>query len=346
MIPQEDITYIRDKIKKAARPLFFFDDDPDGVSSFVMLYKMSNDGKGICVKGKPLLEALYAKKVEEFMPDLVVILDKPMVEQEFLDQINTEVIWIDHHPVQNNKKVKYFNPRIIDEQDNRPTSYWAYQIAKDEVPNCLWIAMMGIIGDWNILLADEFRKEYPGLLPDEIEKPAQALFKSDIGKLSRMLDFNLKGTTTQVMQSIKTLTRIEDPHEILDQTTPRGNFIYKKYLAINEKYESIKQTIEVTDDNFIIFKYFDNKLAISSMLSNEFLFMYPDKIIIIAREKNEEIMLSIRSAKIKIVDKLQRALEGIRGYGGGHDLACGACIKKEDFDKFIANLREEVAKDQ
>jgi nanoRNase/pAp phosphatase (c-di-AMP/oligoRNAs hydrolase) len=345
MITDEEILYIREKIKSAARPLFFFDDDPDGVSSFAMLYKMSNDGKGVCVKGKPVLEAIYAKKVEEYDPDLIVILDKPMVEQEFLDNVHQEVIWIDHHPLQNNKKVKYFNPRKNNPEDSQPTSYWAYQIAKEDVPNCLWLAMIGIIGDWNLLLADELRKQYPELLPITITKPADALFSSDMGKLARIVDFNLKGTTTQAMQSIKTLTRIEEPYEILNQTTSRGNFLYKKFLSVNEKYEEIKSTIVVTDDNFIIFRYYDNKLAISSMLSNELLFMYPEKITIIAREKNDEMMLSLRSAKIVIVDKLQRALEGIRGYGGGHDLACGACIKKEDFDKFIENLRQEVAKD-
>jgi nanoRNase/pAp phosphatase (c-di-AMP/oligoRNAs hydrolase) len=345
MITQEEIEFIRTKIKSAARPLFFFDDDPDGVSSFALLYKISNDGKGICVKGKPILESLYLKKVEEYMPDLIVILDKPMVEQEFFDGVNTEVIWIDHHPLQNNKKVMYFNPRAHNPEDTQPTSYWAYQIAKEDIPKSLWLAMIGIIGDWNLLLVDELRAEFPELINSNITNPAEALFNSDIGKLARIIDFNLKGTTTQVMQSIKTLTRIEDPYEILNQTTSRGKFLYKKYLAINQKYEEIKSRIVVTEDKFIIFKYSDNNLAISSMLSNELLYLYPDKITIIAREKNDEMMLSLRSSKIKIVDKLQRALVGINGYGGGHDLACGACVKRDDFDKFIENLRREVDND-
>ncbi|MGV8169236.1 MAG: DHH family phosphoesterase [Candidatus Nanoarchaeia archaeon] len=344
MITDEEIKYIHDKIMESARPLFFFDDDPDGVSSFVLLYKMKGEGKGICVKGKPMLEAQYASKVEEYDPDLVIILDKPLVEQEFLDQVKQEVIWIDHHPAQDNKKVKYFNPRKHDSEDNRPTSYWAYQIAKDDLKDGLWIAMIGIIGDWNMLMTEEFREKYPGLLPENIKEPAEALFNSDIGKLARVVEFNLKGTTTQVMQSIKTLTRIEDPHEILDQTTAKGKFIYKKYLDINEKYESLKKDIQVTEDKIILFKYSDSKLAISSMLSNELLYRHPEKITIIAREKSDEIMMSLRSAKIKIVDKLQKALEGINGYGGGHDFACGACVKRDDFDRFIENFRKEIEK--
>ncbi|MFA6072615.1 MAG: DHH family phosphoesterase [Candidatus Woesearchaeota archaeon] len=345
MLTEDEIQYIRKRIKESSKPLFFFDDDPDGTTSFILLYKILNEGKGICVKGKPILEAAYVAKVEEYAPDLIVILDKPLVEQEFLDKVTQEVIWIDHHPLQDNKKVKYFNPRKHDLEDNRPTSFWAYQIAKDDVPNALWIAMIGIIGDWNILLKDELNLQYPELLPMNVTNPAEALFNTDIGKLARILEFNLKGTTTQVMQAIKTWTRIDDPYEILNQTTPRGKFIYKKFLDVSEKYDDIKKDIVVGEDKIILFKYFDTKLAISSMLSNELLYRYPDKITIIAREKNDELMLSLRSSKIKIVDKLQKALEGIRGYGGGHDLACGACVKKEDFDQFIENFRLEIAKE-
>ncbi len=346
MITEDEINYIKGRLKESKRPLFFFDDDPDGTTSFVMLYKFVGEGKGICVKGKPILEASYAQKVEEYSPDLVVILDKPMVEQEFLDQINVEVIWIDHHPVQDNKKVKYFNPRIHDQEDNRPTSYWAYQIVKDDLKNILWIAMMGIVGDWNLFYADEFRKEYPDLLPENITNAPDALFTSKLGLLIKMLEFNLKGTTTQVMQSIKTLTRIEDPHEILDQTSSKGKFIYRKYLEVNSKYEDIKKDVKITDDRIIFFKYYDTKLAISSMLSNELLQQHPDKIIIIAREKNDEIVLSLRSGSIRIVDRLQRALVGVDGYGGGHDLACGACIKRDDFDKFMEQFRAEIEKEE
>jgi len=340
MISESDLAIIREKLSTSVRPLFFFDDDPDGVSSFLLFYKAVNEGKGICVKGKPILEKRYADKVTEYSPDRVFVLDKPLIEQEFLDKISQEIIWLDHHPVQDNKGVLYFNPRKRDDEDNRPTSYWAYLVTKDMVKNALWIAMVGIIGDWNLLLADEFRAQYPDLLPADIDTPEKALFETKIGKLVRIVDFNLKGATSEVMKSVKALTRIKDPNEILNQTTPRGKFIYKKYLTINKDYQQLLKEVEVTDDKILIFRYENNKLALSSQLSNELLYLYPEKIIIVVREKADDTMMSIRSSKYKIIDNLKKALESTTGYGGGHDHACGASVKKSEFDIFLEKFRE------
>lgn len=340
MLKEEEIEYIKKKLDECTRPMFFFDDDPDGVSSFLQMYKYVGEGKGICVKGKPVLEAKYARKVHEYSPDIVFVLDKPMIEQEFIDSVKQEIIWLDHHPLQDNKGVKYFNPRKNDPEDNRPTSYWAYLITKSSKKDMLWLAMIGIVGDWNLLLTNEFRKKYPYLLPKNIKKPEQALFDSELGKLVQIVDFNLKGSTSDVMKSIKIFSRIDDPYEILDQTNPKGKFLYKKYLTIRQKYEELLNQVQASDDKFLIFKYKDSNLAISSTLSNELLFRYPDKITIIAREKQDDIMMSLRSGKEKIVDKLNEALANTSGYGGGHDLACGACVKKDEFDEFIKKFKE------
>jgi len=341
MIKEEDIEYIRRRIKESARVLILFDDDPDGVSSYILLYKLCIEAKGICVKGKPILEKKYARKVEEYVPDLVIVLDKPLIEQEFLDSITQEVIWIDHHPLQDNKRVKYYNPRKDDPEDNRPTSYWTYQIAKNDVKNALWVAGMGTVGDWSTSLHEQLKQEYPDLLPEEITTAPQALFNSKFGKLSKILDFNLKGTTTQAMQSIKVLTRIETPEEVLNQTTPRGKYLYKKFTSINEKYEVIKKSIEIDETKFIVFRYQENKLAISSMLSNELLYEHPDKIILIIREKEEEVILSLRSATESIVDKLQIALKEVGGTGGGHDFACGASMRKDKLEEFLTIFKKQ-----
>ncbi|MCC7574438.1 hypothetical protein KO361_02510 [Candidatus Woesearchaeota archaeon] len=343
MITEQEIQEIRTKLKESAKPLFFFDDDADGVTSFVMMYKLAGDGKGVCVKGKPTLEAEYIRKVEEYSPDRVFILDKPIVEQEFLDQVTQEVIWLDHHPVQDNKNVKYYNPRKKNDEDNRPTSYWAYQVCK-ELPEALWLAGIGVVGDWSLALKEELNKEYPDLLPENITSAPEALFKTKLGELVKIIDFNLKGTTTQVMQSIKILTRIESPYEILEQSSPKGKYLYKKYAAIKEKYDSLKKGVEVTEEPIIFFKYTDNKLAISSMLSNELLFENPDKIIIVAREKSNELMLSIRSTNINVSEILKESLTGTNGYGGGHDNACGACINKDGFETFMEDFKNNLNK--
>jgi hypothetical protein len=52
---------------------------------------------------------------------------------------------------------------------------------------------------------------------------------------------------------------------------------------------------------------------------------------------------SIRgSEKGNIPAALEKALVGIDGYGGGHEYACGACIKVDDFPRFIENMKKEL----
>ena len=58
------------------------------------------------------------------------------------------------------------------------------------------------------------------------------------------------------------------------------------------------------------------------------LYKYPKKVTMIARQNEERYILSIRSTKTKIPPILEKSLEGLDGFGGGHDFACGAGIKK------------------
>jgi len=53
-------------------------------------------------------------------------------------------------------------------------------------------------------------------------------------------------------------------------------------------------------------------------------------------------MLLRSGTKTKLLEGLTRALIGIEGYGGGHEHACGAAIKKHDFKRFVENLRREL----
>ena len=74
-------------------------------------------------------------------------------------------------------------------------------------------------------------------------------------------------------------------------------------------------------------------------MANELLYIYPKKLIIIGRETNEEVKLSLRSTNIKLPPLIEKALKEVKGYGGGHDFACGANIAKNDFKTFIDNLK-------
>jgi hypothetical protein len=235
MIPKKQIDQIRDELKHCKRPIFFFHDDPDGLCSFLLCYRFINEGKGVVIKTHPKISTMFTRLVDEYGADKVFVLDIAMVDQDFIDRVGVPVVWIDHHEPQDRKNVKYFNPRI-GKNENIPPS----RILYDVVGQDLWISMAGCIGDWYMPdLKEEFCTKYPSLMDASIEKPEEALFNTRLGELIKMLSFNLKGKTQDVMKSAKVLTRIETPYEILDHTTPRGNFIHKKYLKIKDVYDEL-----------------------------------------------------------------------------------------------------------
>lgn len=341
MLTDKEVAKIKDALISHTKPFFLFHDDPDGLASFLLFYRFIKEGRGYVVKARPQITKEYVKKIEDYGADIVFILDIAMVDQEFIDAIKVPIYWIDHHPVLERENVNYFNPRKT--VGNIPTPAMCYQIVQQD----LWLTVTGCIGDWYwpTELVEEFRKKFPGLLPDEIKTVEQALLNSPLGKLIKLFSFNLKGTTNDVLQSIKTFTRIESPNEILKSETPKGKFLLKRYEKINEQFEKLYSDAlkKKTDDKILLFTYHDDRLSLTKDVANELIANFPDKVIILGREKDDEYRCSLRSGKNIELDKiLVKALVGIEGYGGGHEQACGVAIKKHNFERFVDNLRKEL----
>jgi single-stranded DNA-specific DHH superfamily exonuclease len=340
-LTQTQIKQIRDELVTCKNPLFLFHDDPDGLCSFLLLYKYIREGHGIVVKSVPRIDDKFIRKVEEYQPDKVFILDIAIVDQYFLDNVKVPVIWIDHHEPLDRNKVKYFNPRVKEPKKNIPATYLCHQITQND----LWIAMAGCIGDWFVPdFYNDFVKAYPKLIDKKKKKAPDILFDTELGKLSRILAFILKGKTGEVMKCVKILTRIGDPYEILEQKSPRGKYIYKRYEKMDTKYQKLlKEAIKnAGKDKLLVFTYSADEMSFTGDLSNELLHRYPNKIIIIGRKKSDEIRMSLRASKILLPPLLQKALQSVRGYGGGHEHACGACVKEDDFKEFLEILRKET----
>lgn len=341
MLSDKEIKQIREELDNCKNPLFFFHDDPDGLCSFLLLYRYIREGYGIVFKAKPGLGVNFIRKVDEYMPDKIFILDIPIVDQEFLDKVNAPVVWIDHHKPLERNKVRYFNPRIKDKDDGTPVTRICYGVVEGD----MWIAAIGCIGDWTIPdFFDEFNKRYEGLAGNDFKDAGKIYFETKLGELVRIFSYILKGKTSDVVKCFKVLTRMDDPNEILEQSSARGKFIYKRFEKINEEYkELLDEAIKrASKDKLLIYVYKENKMSFSGDLSNELIYRYPDKIVIIGREKSGEVRLSLRSTKIKLPAVIDKALVGVDGYGGGHEYACGANVKKGDFKRFIEGIREQI----
>lgn len=342
-LSKEQIKQIREHLDNCKNPLFFFDDDQDGLCSFLQLYRYKREGRGIIVKTHPKLGKVFVRKVEECKPDKIFILDVALVEQEFLDEMKVPVVWIDHHGPFERGNVKYFNPRVSNWEDNHPTSYMCYQAVRQD----LWIAALGCVADWFIPpFISEFEKEFPDLIDKPYKAPGDIIYNSKLGHLIRIFSFVLKGKADDIMKSVRVLARIKSPYEILNQESAQGRFIYKRYEHVNKIYEpllkDILKDLEKTEDRLFVYTYKDDKSSFTSDLSNEAIYRCPNKIILIGREKNDEMKCSLRASKAVLPPLIEEALAGLNGYGGGHEHACGMNIKTADFEEFLKRFKYKL----
>ena len=114
MLTEKQIQEIRTALEESLNPLFFFDDDQDGIASYLLLKRKYQKGKGIPAKTRVGDDEFYLRKMKEYDPDLVVFLDRPVVSQEIIDAAKTKVVWIDHHDVSGedykDENIFVFNP--------------------------------------------------------------------------------------------------------------------------------------------------------------------------------------------------------------------------------------------
>lgn len=339
MLSEKQYADIRKELDDCTRPLFFFHDDPDGVCSFLLFYRYVGDGKGVCVKSTPRVDMKFYSKVEEYQPDKIFVLDLAMIDEEFLAKVKVPIIWVDHHTPQDYGKAKYFNPRV-DGNDNIPASYLCYKVVQQD----MWIGMIGCIGDWFYPdFAEDFKKEYPDLVPSKLNAAQDILFDSKLGEIIMLMSFVLKGKTTDVNKCIKIMTRISNPMDYLNHDLAAIKFLMKKYLPLKKKYDVLLEAAlkKSSEDPILLFLY-QADTSLTKELSNNVQHKEPEKLVIICRDKSGEMKCSLRAQKYPLSDILEQTLVGINGFGGGHEHACGAVIKKEDFGTFVDKLRDAL----
>ena len=350
MLSKEQISEIKEHLEKAQNPLFYYDNDADGLCSFVLFRRAIGKGKGVVVKSYPALNAQYARKVHELKADYVFILDKPLVGEDFLeemDKLQTPVVWIDHHDIgkepYNREKFTnvYFYNSAYDNGAGEPVTYMAYKILGKSEDS--WIAMMGCIADHYLPdFKEDFVKNYPELWMNGIEKPFDALYKSEIGKLAQALSFGIKDSITHVVQLQNFLIQCKGPGDIFSDSKGNENF-RKKYGEIKKKYDVLLEKARIyADENLVFFEY-SGDLSISSEIANELSYLYPGRYIAVAYVKEGIVNISLRGKKIRgIFEKIIPAFEGASG--GGHEAAIGSRIKKGDLERFKNLLEEEISK--
>lgn len=342
MLTKKQISEIKEHLDKAQNPLFLFDNDQDGLCSFLLLRRFIERGKGFPVKTSPLGKD-YVRKVTELNSDYVFILDVPNVKKEFFDeieQLNIPVVWIDHHENDFEKIpdfVNYYNPLTNKKKTNEPVTELCYQITNKKED--LWIAVVGNVSD--VFMPNyysEFEKEYPDLVIESRDL-RDIFYKSELGRISKLLGYGLKDKTTNVIQMLKFLMKVKSPYDVLNETNENKQ-MHKRFNEINSKYEKFlnKAKKNVGDEKFLFFEY-GGDTSMSSEIANGLIYYFPDKIVFVFYTNGELINVSGRGKKVRNI--LNRVLDDFENAtGGGHEEAVGARIMKRDLERF----KEEVEK--
>lgn len=345
MLTDTEIKTVRQHLEKAQNPLFFFDNDADGLCAFLLLRRFIERGKGIAIKSFPDLNVSYARKIAELKPDYVFILDKPYVSDGFLHEAREAglpVVWIDHHDVpfpnlEHYESVDYFNSMRSEKPSSEPVTYWAYKISgkKDD----MWIALAGCIGDGYLPeFSEEVGKKYPELWR-EVNSAFQGLYETEIGKIARILSFALKDRTSNVVNMMRVMFKA-GPTDVLQES--KKNLMLERFKQINSKYEKLveKAKLSVGRGKLLYFQY-GGDLSISAEIANELSYLFLDKIIVVAYLSGTKANLSLRGKGIREITL--KAIEGIENArGGGHKDATGAQMNVEDLPRFKERIESLI----
>jgi len=335
MLTEKEIEEIREHLEKAQNPVFFFDNDQDGLCSYLLLQRYIERGRGVPIKTFPKLDVDYFRKIKELDADYVFILDKPVVSEEFwkeIEQINIPVVWIDHHEKQEEvpEFVNYYNP-IYSNKTNEPVSVLCYQVSKKK--DDLWLATVGAISDKFLPdYYEEFEKKYPDL-SIESKDAFDVYYGSGIGKIGKLFSAGLKDKTTNVIAMLRFLMKAKSPYEVLEEST--GNYLmHKRFKEIDEKYQRLlEKALEENDSSNVLFFQYGGDMSISSELSNELSHKFKDKFIIVMYIRGAKANISGRGKNVR--EKVLEAIEGLEGAtGGGHENAVGAQVRQEDIEEF------------
>ncbi|MDP1729498.1 MAG: hypothetical protein Q8L27_04815, partial [archaeon] len=232
MLSEKEINEIREHLENAQNPVFFFDNDPDGLCSFLLLQRYIGRGRGVAIKSLPGLSETYFKKVEEFNADYIFVLDKPIIDDEFVKEAEKNkipLVHIDHHNVEKSRAPYYYNT-YYSSGKIEPVSYLCYKIANKKED--IWISAIGCVTDCYVPdFLDELKKKYPEMIEIKYKTAFDILYNSKLGKISMVLSFGLRDSVSNVVAMMKFLMNVKNPYDILEETS-KTKVLLKRYKDI------------------------------------------------------------------------------------------------------------------
>jgi single-stranded DNA-specific DHH superfamily exonuclease len=344
------------KIMKAhsggsGKGLLLYHGDADGACSAALFLRFFK-GFDYSPRKGPVMGSDFVKLVLEKRPGLLVFLDLPVDQEQrklerFLREIpGLRIVIIDHHIYERDmgsERVLHINPRFVKGDAYIPAACMAYRILEFlgmEVRPLIWIAAMGVIGDYGWEgcpdLIGECRGEYPYLL--EGEPP-----KSRLGEGADIIAAatTLKGLSG-ISECLKALIASEgfEDFESVSRLRDWKRELDDEFHMILEDFEKKKQLFE--GEGLIVYEV-KSGLSLTSMAATHIGGKFPDNIVAIRKASGDAWKVSVRGQNtgLNLGSIVKRCVKGI-GSGGGHERAAAALVR--DWETFLKRLRRELIK--
>lgn len=342
MLTLKEIKEIREHLENTKNPVFFFDNDPDGLCSFLILQRAIGKGRGVAIKSFPGLDKNYYKRVEEFNADYIFVLDKPLIDQEFIDlaeKNNIPLVHIDHHNVARSNTKFYYNT-FYSSGNNESVAYLCYQVTKRKED--MWLALIGCITDSYLPdFTDEYRKENSEMIDFNYKSAADILYNTRFGRAAMIVSFAMKDKTSNVVSMMRYLMKARGVGDILEENSKTKVFL-DRFNYMNEKYQKLVKKAEESVRGDILFFTYSGDLSISQYTANELFYKHPDKVVVVSYSQGGKANVSLRWNK-DIRTATINAIKDIDGAtGGGHEHAVGAKIPFGSLEVFKVNLMREI----
>jgi len=345
MLNEKQIQEIREHLENAKNPIFFFDNDPDGLCSFLILQRFLGRGRGVSLRGHSNVTKSFFKRVEELKADYIFVLDRAVFSEEFIalaKEANIPVVGIDHHDIPHQNIEFYYNT-FETSGKSEPTSYLCYKAT--ERKEDMWLAVTGCIADCFMPeFIDDFRKEYPGLAGN-YKSAYDIRYNTDLGKIIHVLAFGLFDSTSNVVHMIKFLMKAKGPYDILEENKSTKSFL-RAYAIINKKVEDVvvKAEEQIDGQKKLLYFTYGGEMSVSQPVSDKLNYLHPELVIVLGFIKGGSAKFSLRGP-VDVRTAMLNAIKDIEGAGGGgHKNSCGAQMTAENAPEFKEKFLKEIEK--
>ncbi|MBI4019616.1 MAG: DHH family phosphoesterase [Candidatus Aenigmarchaeota archaeon] len=341
------VKFLKD-VKKTDSVVIIFNNDADGISSCALIDMVLKE-KGVkpYIISQPMpTEKNLIRKIQTTIPTKLIFLDLAMDQQETVIKKLTgisDILIVDHHSVHsdlNTPGVVHYNPRFEGKDIYQSTTYIAYKMTSEikDMTKHLWIAAVGMIGDYNLDysqdVVEEVRKAYPDITG---KKP---LYESFLGRIADMI----ASTRATNALSCEEMVSIMEKAEILEnfKETPGSEKMQESYRTIENEIMSIEQDFgrnAETHGNLILYNL-KTRFNLCSPLSTRLSEKFMDKMLVIYQISGGKVHASARNQgkKFDVASTMKKAARGLKASAGGHPAAAGATVAEKEWNEFKERL--------